>query len=157
MNAYIHTYIHTYTHTYIHTEIHTYRHAYLRTHTFIHIITYILCTMRTYTHARTNNIKYTCIHPALQASCWYCIYLAKSVKYSIEEDKNISSRHLGNIVQRFTRIVAHAGVLVHKTRQHRWHKLGQILWYVLIMLCLHYCVWLYECVCVRERAYAAWL
>lgn len=53
-------------------------------------------------------------------------YLAKRIKYVIEEDKDLPFRHFGNVVHTLAGVVAHSGILIRKGSQHWWHDVLQI-------------------------------
>ena len=50
-------------------------------------------------------------------------YFAESIKGTVEEDKNCSTGHLGDVVQRLTGIVAYPGIWVIETCQNWLHQL----------------------------------
>lgn len=53
-------------------------------------------------------------------------YLAQTVKNSVEEHQELSSRGLGNVVQSFACIVANATVLVTEAGKHGWDQLREV-------------------------------
>lgn len=50
------------------------------------------------------------------------VYLAHGVKELVEVSQDAAAGHLGNVVHTLTCIVSHAGILVSKAHQHRWHN-----------------------------------
>jgi hypothetical protein len=50
-------------------------------------------------------------------------YFTECVKDVVEEDQDLSFRHLGNIVHALTSIISHSSILVSKARKHWGHDL----------------------------------
>lgn len=53
-------------------------------------------------------------------------HLCQSIKYIVEEEKDLSLGHLGNIVHTLAGIVSNSGVLIRETSEHRRYDLFQI-------------------------------